>query len=330
MADLANDIMAVVTAKNYKPLKPKALAKRLGLDGGKYPLLRRTLQQLAKLGRIQFDKDHQVRAPQLHGTVTGVFRRTAGGQGFVRPHPTEANQGVVEVSIPDHACLDASTGDEVLVKLLRKPSKGERDAIGEVTQVTGRATRQFVGTYFERANQGYVRVGGTVFAHSIWVGDPGAKGAKPDDQVVIEMLRFPSSDDMRGEAVIAEVLGPRGKPGVDLVTVIRAFNLPDEFPPEVLEEARREAEHFDESDLQGRYDFTQALIVTIDPIDAHDFDDAIALQRDEKTGHWLLSVHIADVSHFVPHNSALDSEARKRGTSVYLPRRVLPMLPELI
>src|SRR5262249_4504474 len=130
--------------------------------------------------------------------------------------------------------------------------------------------------------------------------------------------------------VITEVLGPRGKPGVDTLTVIRALGLPDEFPPDVLAEAREQAAQFNENDLDGRTDFTAETIITIDPVDARDFDDAISLTKDESTGHWLLGVHIADVSHFVPPGGSLDREARKRGTSVYLPQRVLPMFPEVI
>jgi ribonuclease R len=114
------------------------------------------------------------------------------------------------------------------------------------------------------------------------------------------------------------------------VSVIRAFGLPDKFPPEVLEEARTQAAAFDETDLHGREDFTDDTIVTIDPVDARDFDDAVSLTIDPKSKHWQLGVHIADVAHFVPPGGALDREARKRGTSVYLPQRVLPMFPEII
>src|SRR5207244_12923608 len=124
-----------------------------------------------------------------------------------------------DIFMPELATLDASSGDEVLVRLRKKPS-GDDNPTGEIVQVLERATRQFVGTYFERDGDGYVRVDGTVFSHSIYVGDPGAKGAKPDDKVVIEMLRFPSPEE-RGEGVISELLGPRGKPGVDLLSIIR-------------------------------------------------------------------------------------------------------------
>src|SRR5216684_4245892 len=143
------------------------------------------------------------------------------------------------------------------------------------------------------------------------------------------MLRFPTPED-RGEGVITEVLGPHGQPGVDTLSIIRAFGLPDEFPEAVKDEARKVAARFREDDFSGRHDFTGEVVVTIDPVDARDFDDAVSLVRDEKSGHWTLGVHIADVGHFAPPGSELDREARKRATSVYLPQRVLPMFPEVL
>ena len=226
--------------------------------------------------------------------------------------------------------LDAATGDVVLVRITRKPNRPDVSPAGEIVRVLERATRQFVGTYFERDGEGYVRVDGTVFSHSIYVGDPGAKGARPDDKVVFEMVRFPSPED-RGEGVITEVLGPRGQPGVDTLSIIRAYNLPDEFPEDALEEARDAADAFREDDLDGREDFTGDLVVTIDPVDARDFDDAVSLTRDPETGHWQLAR---------PHRrrGPLRPARRRRSTarpasaatSVYLPQRVIPMFPELI
>jgi ribonuclease R len=172
-------------------------------------------------------------------------------------------------------------------------------------------------------------VDGTVFSHSIYVGDPGAKGARPDDKVVFEMLRFPTPEE-RGEGVITEVLGPRGQPGVDTLSIIKEFGLPGEFAPDALEEARLQAAQFNEKDLAGRDDLTGWTTITIDPADARDFDDAVSLTQDPKSKHWLLGVHIADVGHFAPPGSALDREARHRATSVYLPQRVVPMFPEIL
>src|SRR6185295_3652649 len=172
------------------------------------------------------------------------------------------------------------------------------------------------------------QVDGKIFANPIYVGDPGAKGVRDDDKVVIEMVRFPSHT-RDGEGVVVEVLGARGQPGVDTMSIVYEFNLPGEFDEDALAEARKQAEKFDESIPRGRRDLTKETIVTIDPVDARDFDDAISLERHEN-GHWLLGVHIADVSHFVQTKSPLDREAHDRATSVYLPDRVIPMLPEII
>lgn len=328
MPNFEEQILAAVSRRNYQPLKPKALARKLGVPAPQYPQFRNALRDLLKQGRLELGRNHAVRAAPPHGTVTGTYRRTGTGVGYVRPHYVEGQSGA-EVRIAEGAALDAATGDTVLVKVLRRPNRPDMHASGEVIRVLERATRQFVGTYFERGDEGLVRVDGTVFAHSVYVGDPGAKGVRPNDKVVFEMLRFPTPDD-RGEGVITEVLGPHGQPGVDTLSVIRAFNLPDVFPPDVIEEARAAAAAFDETDLDGRDDFTGDLVITIDPVDARDFDDAVSVTRDPATGHWQLCVHIADVGHFAPPGGPLDREARGRATSVYLPQRVLPMFPEVI
>ncbi|VTS05171.1 ribonuclease R [Tuwongella immobilis] len=330
MSELESRLLATLNSRHYKPLTLKALARRLGLVSGNDREFRKVVRGLVQTGRAQFDRDHQLRATPPHGTVVGLFRRTHSGRGVVRAHHGQAHRVAQEIAIAEHDCLDAANGDEVLVKLAKKPSRTEAYATGEVVKVLQRNTRNFVGTYYEHREQGYVRVVGTQFPQGIWVGDPGAKGAKPDDQVVIEMLRFPTLTDERGQAVITEVLGERGKPGVDVLMVIRSHDLPDAFPEDVLADARHQAELFHEDDFSGRTDFTQSLVISIDPIDARDFDDAVALHKDAKTGNWVLEVHVADVAHFVPPGSPLDREARRRGTSVYLPGRVLPMIPELI
>lgn len=327
MADFSEAILALLNRKNYQPLKAKPLARKLGVSSDKYPDFRRSLRELLRDGRIEVGKNHTIRLPPPHGTVTGVFRRTSTGVGYVRPTPGEG-QPLTEVRIRADDALDAATGDTVLVRIKRKPSQGDNPT-GVIVRILERANRHFVGTYFEREGQGYVRVDGTVFSHSVEVGDAGAKGARADDKVVIEMIRFPTAEE-RGEGVITERLGPRGQPGVDTLSVIRAFHLPDVFPPEALQEAREASQTFREDDLDGRKDFTGDLVITIDPADARDFDDAVCVVLDAKSGHWRLDVHVADVGHFAPAGGPLDREARNRGTSVYLPQRVIPMFPELI
>jgi ribonuclease R len=142
------------------------------------------------------------------------------------------------------------------------------------------------------------------------------------------LVRFPTHFH-EGEGVITQVLGPRGAPGVDTLSIIMEFGLPQEFSEAVLDSAREQAEKFNESIGADRLDCTEDVVITIDPVDARDFDDAISLTRLEN-GHWLLGVHIADVAHFVPEDTLLDREARDRATSVYLPDQVIPMLPEII
>lgn len=320
-------ILAELSRKGYVPLKPKQLAKKLAIGEAAYVEFRKTLKSLLKDGRIEQGKNNQLRPADQFGSVVGIYRRTKSGHGYVRPKASD-DQPVADIFIREGRERDASTGDEVMVKLTRRAS-GMRDAAGEVIRVLTRATRTFVGTYFERDGQAFVRVDGTVFSHSILVGDPGAKGAKPQDKVVLDMLKFPSADD-RGEGVITEVLGPLNQPGVDLLTIVKAFGLPEEFPTPALDEARAQADRFREDDLHGRTDFTNDLVVTIDPKDARDFDDAVTVEIDPKSKHWILTVHIADVAHFAPPGGALDAEAKKRATSIYLPRKVIPMFPEVI
>ena len=327
MSDLVPKILHELSQRNYQPLKPKALARKLGVPDPLYPEFRKALKALIREGRVDLGKNNVLRPADQFGSVVGTYRRTNAGHGYVRPKPV-GDVTPPDIFIREGKEKDASTGDEVLVRITRRASK-TLDAAGEVVRVLERATRTFVGTYFERDGQGYVRVDGTVFAHSIWVGDPGAKGAKPQDKVVIDMLRFPTAED-RGEGVLTEVLGPLAKPGVDLLSIVKAFGLPEEFPAEALAEARAQADKFRDDDLHGRTDFTTDLVVTIDPADARDFDDAVSVTIDPKTKHWVLTVHIADVAHFAPPGGPLDAEAKKRATSIYLPQKVIPMFPEVI
>jgi ribonuclease R len=295
------------------------------------------------------------RSEHARPRIVGIFHRTQKGFGFVRPAPESPDDGqkrgkdasheVEDIFIPAKYTLDAATGDEVAVEV--KQSRPPRPAAhrratgnsgtrlgprGRIVEILERQTRQFVGTYFESEGSAFVQIDGKLFAQPIFVGDPGAKNARPDDKVFVEMIRFPSPMH-DGEGVIIEVLGPQGQPGVDTLSIIREFNLPEEFAKDALDDARQQAARFDES-IDGRLDLTAETIITIDPVDARDFDDAISLEKLDsetgKRGHWRLGVHIADVSHFVRPRTALDREAHNRGTSVYLPDRVLPMLPELI
>jgi ribonuclease R len=326
MPDFAARVLKLVSEPDYKPVTLKAMSRRFGVDPDDYAEFRATVKGLVKEGKLELGKDKTLRRPDRAGLVIGVFRRTSRGFGFVRPHSTSDHSEQIYVS-PD-ASGDASTGDEVAVKITKRPGRPGMNREGRIVQVVARAAGVFVGTYLEAGGAGFVQIDGTTFNEPIDVGDPGAKGVRPGDKVAIEMVRYPSPYQ-EGEGVIVEILGRRGQPGVDTLSVIRSFNIPDAFDDEVLDEAREQAKVFDESHIGKRLDLRDVLTVTIDPATARDFDDAISLSRDED-GYWSLGVHIADVSHFVKAGSALDRAARHRGTSVYLPDRVIPMLPEIL
>ena len=338
--ELEQKILDHVNGSGYRPVKARVIAKQLQLPKDQAAEVKRAVKRLVRLGQLGYEADRLVvpvdpSKPQS-GRVVGAFDRTKKGFGFVRPaarpssanaSPSTAAEEARDIYIPAKRTGDAATGDVVLVQLL-PPRPRDPGPRGEIVEIIERQTHQFVGTYFESAGSAYVQVDGTLFSQAIYVGDPGAKSARPDDKVVFEMVRFPSPI-RDGEGVITEVLGPRGEPGVDTLSVMREFNLPDAFAEDALDEARRQADAFDESVGDDRLDLTAETIVTIDPADARDFDDAISLKRLDN-GDWELGVHIADVAHFVRRKTPLDREAHDRATSVYLPDRVLPMLPEVI
>ena len=345
--DLEAMILEHIRKENYHPVKPRVICKQLQLSQDDRQAVRRAVKSLIRRGCAQFGPKHLVlpadNEPQpskpsgpptdLSNTVLGKFFKASGGFGFVRPEGTAASAGRDDdLFVPAHEILDACHGDTVRVRLApgshRRGRNQEKQQRARIVEVTERARHQFVGTYHIHNDVGLVRVDGSHFQQPVPVGDPGAKGAQPGLKVVIEIVRFPSAFD-DGEAVITDVLGARGEPGVDTQMVIAEFALRVEFPEEVLEDARQQAAAFDEDDFSNREDFTDSTTLTIDPFDARDFDDAISLEQIEN-GHWLLSVHIADVAHFVPTGSALDVEASVRATSVYLPDMVIPMLPEII
>ena len=352
-SDIRAAIIAYTRQPAYRPVKPAVMAERLGLlEEDQIKVVRRVIKKMVKAGELEYGPGHLVmptdeghpsrenlapkKKPKKDDTanqIVGTFRRVSTGEGFVRPAGTQASAGRdADIHIDKRAALDAHTGDTVRIKIDKQSGyKGKPE--GRVVAVVERATSRFVGTYFEKDDMGLVEVDGKVFNRAIYVGDPGAKGVKADDKVVIDMVRFPSHT-RDGEAVIVQVLGGKGEPGVDTMSIIYEFGLPGEFPEEVIADSHAQADKFDESIGDDRRDLTGETIVTIDPATARDFDDAISLRRiDSKYGeghHWLLGVHIADVSHFVPEKTSLDSEAYNRATSVYLPDTVIPMLPEII
>ncbi len=327
MDPLESRIRDYLQGPAYKPLKFAQLAKKVGIRQENVEALDDLLHRMLAEGAIQIAESGRIESRKKSGGITGTVRKTSVGDGYVTPGPNSEPKVVGDIIVFSEDMRDAQDKDEVLVRLTGKKRHGDQH-IGVVEKVLKRATTIFVGTYGEDAHGGYVRIDGRQFPEAVALDDPEAGGVRPGDKVVVEMLRFPTAR-RAGEAVLKQRLGSATDIGVDTISVIHEFGLPTEFPEEVLEESRAVALAFDDTDLAGREDLTETTIITIDPVDARDFDDAISLDK-HKDGTWTLGVHIADVSHFVADGSALDIEARSRGNSIYLPGRVLPMLPEIL
>ncbi len=238
------------------------------------------------------------------------------------------------ITIPEYATSTAFNGDRILVRReVRSQGRRQRqpeEVAGTVIRILERARTRLVGTLQRGAQFLYVVPDDPRIPHDIYVTPARDVGRRPNlgDKVVVELREW-QSRNVSPEGEIIEVLGAPDAEGVDMLSVLRQYNLPLHFPKPVLEEARLAGKEINPRDLAGRTDCRGHQVITIDPDDAQDFDDAIGLQR-APDGHWKLWVHIADVSHYVKPGGALDEEAGKRGNSTYLVDRVIPMLPEAL
>lgn len=330
--ELADRIMQLVVSPDYRPCKPKQIATELKLDGDGYREVRRTIKQMVKEGRLVYGSNHLVFSVGSIGgpsdAIRGTFRRAMGGGfGFVRPNHAEDGGDIPEhYFVPPGKTAGALEGDLVEIKI--RPGRRGEDEAG-VSQIIERARRQFTGTFRMSGTMPVVFLDGTPYDQPVSVGDVRGLPLEDNDKVFVEMVEYPDDEGQGGEAVILERLGSSKNPAIDTLTIMKQYALPDEFPEKVLNEAREQADQFNDDTVpENRKDLTSLLTITIDPFDARDFDDAISLERED--GRWRLWVHIADVSHFVKIGGAIDEEATNRATSVYLPDRVIPMIPEVI
>ncbi|OYW69563.1 MAG: ribonuclease R, partial [Verrucomicrobiales bacterium 32-60-5] len=286
------------------------------------------LKSLEKQGKIVRTKGNRYIVAKEADLVPGVIQITRGGRGFVQPDEA----GITEIGISESNTGTAMHGDRVLVRLDVRP--GQADKIGSVVRVLERKRTQFVGTLQRSKQFLHVTPDDPRLPGAIYVSEPRDVGRKPNvgDKVVVEITQW-ESKQTAPEGEIIEVLGPPDEEGVDMLSVLRHYDLPLHFPKNVLTEANTIAKSRPDNqpsaqECAGRVDCRPHNVITIDPDDAKDFDDAICIQK--QGDQWHLWVHIADVSHYVLPNSALDIEAKKRGNSTYLVDRVIPMLPEAL
>ncbi len=322
---LRNHILQLLQ-KDGTPRKAVHLERELGVRGEMRGAFAEALDSLCAEGLVIVGPGNVVRLPSLSSEITGVFRANARGYGFITP---EQLTEVGDVFIPAKSIGSAMTGDRVVAKVVRgDPRKDDGRLTGKIVKVLEHAHTTVVGTLRQERDGWRVQPDGGDSLRGIELENVDTRRVRHGDKVAVHIRAYPTHSQPAC-GVITEVLGRPGRFDTEISAIVRRHHLYEAFDVSSLVEASNAKSAFNPKDTHGREDITDTLVITIDPPDAKDFDDAISLARDERGG-WALGVHIADVSHFVPAGSALDRAARLRGNSVYLTSRTLPMLPEML
>jgi ribonuclease R len=312
-------VLRVLAASRRGPLKPKELARELGVGTDDYRSFKDLLGALEGAGRIYRVKGNRYGLPAAMDLAVGRASLTRNGDAFVRP---EGGGG--DVYVPSLNLSSALDGDRVVVRIEGRPAG--RSPVGRVIKVLERARATVVGTLHHARRFSYVVPLDRRMIRDILIPGGGEGGAQDGDVVVARIVSYgEGSVGPAGE--VERVLGRLSDPGVDILAIAHGYGLALEFPREVTRAAEAAAQAGMEDQGEDRIDRTDLLVVTIDPADAKDHDDALSLEP-RGDGQWEVGIHIADVGHFVPEGGPVDGEARARGTSVYLVDRVIPMLPE--
>ncbi len=323
--DLAARVLDLVRKRRQSPPSLQEIAAVLQARGRDAPSVARVLHDLEIAGDIVRVRQDRFTLPQEADLVVGSIQLHRDGSA----HLLRDKPGDPEFYLTPENTATALPGDRVVVRHLRDqpPFRGYQPC-GRVIRILKRGTTTAVGTLEKTPRFWHVVPDDKHFVHNIYVPQP-ALPLRPNqgDKVVVKLGEW-KSRHVNPEGEIVEVLGPADKPGVDIESIIRKFDLPTRFPENVLAEAKSFSDTVPAAAARGREDCRGTLVVTIDPDDARDFDDAIHVEK-TKDG-WKLTVHVADVSHYVTPRTPLDQEAYKRGNSVYLPDRVIPMLPEAL
>ncbi|MFC1692346.1 ribonuclease R [Candidatus Latescibacterota bacterium] len=316
--EIKKKIFETVKSINSKSLKRRQLYHLLRLKKLNYNEFKRILDSMIREGDIIRTKGRHLTLPERNRIITGVFT-TANKGGYIR-----TGNGV-SYFVKRGNTEDAVSGDTVQARVLRRMRSG-LPVSAKILKILERTTRPVIGIFRKTANTMYIKPRQEGFSGNLLVKNDCGLDAKNGD-LVVARIEMPSPGFSRPMCVVTEVLGDPDAPGMDIVVIARRYGLPLEFPENVLREAKNVPADFTPDVMEKRKDIRSIVTFTIDPVDAKDFDDAISISRMEGNG-YEIGVHIADVSHYVSENSAMDNESRSRGMSCYLLNRVIPMLPE--
>ena len=306
-----------VGSKGYRSMSVKEMAMVLQVPSRDKKDFREVLDALAREGKISIDLKGKIK-PLPADVKVGKYMATQRGFGFVRVEGEDD-----DIFIPGSYTKSALDGDTVQVLVKKEGGEGKRRE-GQVLNILERGNSVLVGIYTRSRNFGFVTPDNQKFTKDIYVAKAESKGAVTGHKVVVEITDF-GDEQRKPEGRILEILGHVNDPGVDILSVIKAYGLPEEYPDDVMKQIENIPDEVEEKEKAGRADFRDLQTVTIDGEDAKDLDDAITISKEGNMYH--LGVHIADVSQYVTEGSPLDKEALKRGTSIYLVDRVIPMIP---
>ncbi len=312
----ASMLESFFASPEYKPMRLKDMVTLLQVPRESKNDLKEVLDILIAQGKILADAQGRYRLPG-DDVKTGIFSGTQRGFGFVILEGDEE-----DIFIPENATNGALHGDKVMVTISEEQTGRRKE--GAVVQILERGKTEIVGTFEKNKNFGFVVPDNQKFSRDIFIPKEFTKGAVDGHKVVVRISNYGDSTTSP-EGKVIEILGHINDPGVDIMSIVKAYELPTDFPEDVMRILNLVPEEIDPKEIVNRMDIRNLTTVTIDGEDAKDLDDAISLTKEGDIYH--LGVHIADVTHYVKENAALDKEALKRGTSVYLVDRVIPMLP---
>ena len=315
-----NLICELVNDKFYVPMKEKELAAFMQVRPEEREELKTILNELLMEGRLQISKRGKYSKGEEDGGLVGTFISHPKGFGFV-----EIEGRSEDLYIPESGVNGAFHQDQVQVELLK--GQGGRRQEARIVKILSHGLTKIVGTYLKSKSFGFVIPDLEKISTDIYIPAEGSKGAVTGHKVVVELTDY-GDDQHKPEGRITEILGHVNDPGVDILSIVKGYDIPIEFEEKIMNQAERVGKPVSEADMAGRKDLRSLQMVTIDGEDAKDLDDAVSLTREGEN--YCLGVHIADVSNYVQENSALDREALNRGTSVYLVDRVIPMLPHTL
>ena len=326
-------VMDIISGELYVPMKVKELAILLNVPKFQREELHYVVNLLENEGKLMITKRGKIMLPDYSGDngnkcskvmevkspdyITGIFEANQSGFGFVRV------EGADDIFIPESFVHGALHTDEVQVKITMSAKDGQRRE-GEIVKITKRGMSEVVGIYKKNKNFGFVIPDNTKYLKDIYVPTERSKGAVTGHKVVVKITDF-GGKGKKPEGIVTKIIGHINDPGTDILSVVESFKIPVEYPKEVMHQVENMPDEVLEKEKAGRMDLRNWQMVTIDGEDAKDLDDAVSLTKEN--GIYRLGVHIADVSNYVTEGSPLDEEALKRGTSVYLVDRVIPMLP---